>query len=128
MRVSRALLPGLRKGSGGKLIANVAPRPRLKAVKGLFPHAGSEAAFGRLSESIALQTRGTAVRTATVVEARPGGGAHEFVAGESPAAILMSLSRLEPAQTAARIACLACEFVTGLDCGSGATEHARRRA
>lgn len=70
MRVCRGLLPGLRKGAGGKVIVNFAPRARLASDAGLFPHAASYDAFVRLSEAIALQTLGSSIETVTVVPTR----------------------------------------------------------
>lgn len=73
MRMSRALLPALRGAAGPKVIVNVAPRPCIVSNSGLFKYAGSDGAFARLSEAIALQLRGSSIRTATVV---PGAGYH----------------------------------------------------
>ena len=69
MRASRSLLPALRKAEGRKMIVNVAPGARLGPNR-LFPNAASYDSFLRLSEAIALQTRGSSVETATIVPKR----------------------------------------------------------
>ena len=128
MRVSRLLLPALRRGEGGKLIANVASSPGLAANSGLFSHAGSDAAFTRLSESIALQTRGSPIRTATIIRGRTASEWQHELSSEQAAAIFVALEQMEPAQIASRIATLACEHVPGLDCGRTAPRQSRRAA
>jgi NAD(P)-dependent dehydrogenase (short-subunit alcohol dehydrogenase family) len=67
MRMSRGLLPGLRRGPGRKLIINIAPTAHVSSHADLFPYAASDEAFVRLSEAIGLQTRGTPIETVTVV-------------------------------------------------------------
>src|SRR4030095_1504497 len=57
MQTSRALLPGLRRASGRKLIANVAPTDGQQADMALFPYGGSDIAFSRLSDAVARITR-----------------------------------------------------------------------
>ena len=66
MRISRALLPSMKRHGSPAMIVNIAPgacgsRPSL------FPHAASPSNFRRLSATVALQARGSAVRVATVL-------------------------------------------------------------
>ncbi len=61
MRVTRAVLPLLRAGQGSRFVFNVAPLDGFTAANGIFPYAGSIAAFERLSEALAEQVRGTAI-------------------------------------------------------------------
>ncbi len=76
MRLSRAALPLLRKGSGYRLIANVAPAGGFSASDTIFPYAGSFASFARLSETLIDQCRGTEIDiaciTPRIVRARQG--------------------------------------------------------
>lgn len=126
MRVSRLLLPGLRRGPGSKLIVNVAPGPGLATKVGLFAHAGSEAAFSRLSEAIALQTRGSAIRTATVAASAPPAVSLLERHPDPSAAIAIGLDCLDPSEAASRIVALACDHVSSLDCRALRSKPIRR--
>jgi NAD(P)-dependent dehydrogenase (short-subunit alcohol dehydrogenase family) len=70
MRMTKALLPLMRKGSGARLIVNVAPCRSLRGGDQLFPHAGSPAGFRELHEAIAIQTRGSSIDV-VAVRAKP---------------------------------------------------------
>lgn len=59
-RVSRALLPALRRGTHNNLLLNVPPADK-DATTAIFPYASSEQAFHRLSAALAAETRGTAI-------------------------------------------------------------------
>ena len=58
-RVSRALLPALRRGQHYKLMLNIPPDD--DAGVAIFPYASSGQAFQRLSAALAAETRGTGV-------------------------------------------------------------------
>ncbi len=58
-RVSRALLPALRRGPHYKLMLNIAPDE--DAGVAIFPYASSGQAFQRLSAALAAETKGTGV-------------------------------------------------------------------
>jgi NAD(P)-dependent dehydrogenase (short-subunit alcohol dehydrogenase family) len=58
-RVSRALLPALRRGPHFKLMLNIPPEE--DAGVAIFPYASSGQAFQRLSAALAAETRGTGV-------------------------------------------------------------------
>jgi NAD(P)-dependent dehydrogenase (short-subunit alcohol dehydrogenase family) len=58
-RVSRALLPALKRGTL-KLLVNIPPSPR-DADAPTFPYASSRLAFQRLSSALALEVRGTGI-------------------------------------------------------------------
>ena len=58
-RMSRALLPALRRGSHYKLMLNIPPDE--DAGVAIFPYASSGQAFQRLSAALAAETRGTGV-------------------------------------------------------------------
>ena len=58
-RVSRALLPALRRGPHYKLMLNVPPDE--DAGVAIFPYASSGQAFQRLSAALAAETKGTGV-------------------------------------------------------------------
>lgn len=58
-RVSRALLPALRRGQHYKLMLNIPPEE--DAGVAIFPYASSGQAFQRLSAALAAETRGTRV-------------------------------------------------------------------
>lgn len=58
-RVSRALLPALRRGSHYKLMLNIPPE--VDAGVAIFPYASSGQAFQRLSAALAAETKGTGV-------------------------------------------------------------------
>lgn len=60
-RVSRALLPVLKRGEGHQLLINVSPVGE-EIDQAIFPYASSDQAFRRLSSALAAETRGTTVR------------------------------------------------------------------
>ena len=66
MRMGRALLPLMRKGSGARLIVNVAPSDDPCPRHQLFAHAGSQSGFRTLSDALAGQTRGSSIGVVTV--------------------------------------------------------------
>ena len=59
-RVSRALLPALRRGTYNNLLLNIPPAGE-DADTAIFPYASSVQAFHRLSAALAAETRGTAI-------------------------------------------------------------------
>lgn len=59
-RVSRALLPALRKGLLHNILLNVPPAADDQAP--IFPYASSQQAFHRLCAALAAETRGSSVR------------------------------------------------------------------
>lgn len=66
VRMSEALLPVLRRGSGARLIVNVAPSGDLRPKHQLFAHAGSQSGFHALSDALAGQTRGSSIGVVTI--------------------------------------------------------------
>lgn len=60
-RVSRALLPALKRGDGQGLLVNISPVDE-EIDQAIFPYASSDQAFRRLSSALAAETRGTPVR------------------------------------------------------------------
>jgi len=66
MRMSSALLPLLRRGCGNRLIVNVAPSHGLCDRHGMFPHAGSQQGFQKLSDALALKTKGSSIAVVVV--------------------------------------------------------------
>ncbi len=96
MQMSRALLPLLRRGSGRRLIINVAPAGGMTA-SGMFPYASSREGFQGLSDALADQTRGSMI---DVVSIAPN---LRFELGEKPEAPFYRLERVDEAGTAERI-------------------------
>ena len=60
-RVSRALLPALRRGRFRNVLLNVPPAEE-DAKAAIFPYASSQQAFQRLCAALAAETRGSSVR------------------------------------------------------------------
>lgn len=60
-RVSRALLPALRKGMIHNILLNIPPAEE-DAKAAIFPYASSQQAFQRLCAALAAETRGSSVR------------------------------------------------------------------
>jgi NAD(P)-dependent dehydrogenase (short-subunit alcohol dehydrogenase family) len=60
-RVSRALLPALRKGAIHNILLNIPPAEE-DAKAAIFPYASSQQAFQRLCAALAAETRGSSVR------------------------------------------------------------------
>jgi NAD(P)-dependent dehydrogenase (short-subunit alcohol dehydrogenase family) len=60
-RVSRALLPALRKGLHHNILLNIPPGKE-DAKAAIFPYASSQQAFQRLCAALAAETRGSSVR------------------------------------------------------------------
>jgi NADP-dependent 3-hydroxy acid dehydrogenase YdfG len=66
MRMSRAAMPLLRRGSRYRLIANIAPAGGFASRETIFPHASSFSSFARLSETLIDQCRGTGIDVACI--------------------------------------------------------------
>ena len=98
-RMTRALFPLLRRGSGRRLVINVATAGGYREAGGIFPYASSMPAFERLSEALATQARGTSIGvvslTPSIARPRP--------AGVIRADHLYELQRVDEADTARRI-------------------------
>lgn len=60
MRMTRAVMPLLRRATGHRLVINLTPTGNAPG-SGLFPYASSMASFERLTEMIAEQTRGSGI-------------------------------------------------------------------
>jgi NAD(P)-dependent dehydrogenase (short-subunit alcohol dehydrogenase family) len=60
-RISRALLPALRKGMAHNILLNIPPEKE-DAKAAIFPYASSQQAFQRLCAALAAETRGSSVR------------------------------------------------------------------
>lgn len=60
-RVSRALLPALRKGQVHNILLNIPPAEE-DSKAAIFPYASSQQAFQRLCAALAAETRGSSVR------------------------------------------------------------------
>jgi NADP-dependent 3-hydroxy acid dehydrogenase YdfG len=76
MRMTRAMLPLLRKATGRRLIVNVAPVGGFSTADGMFPYAGSREGFHRLSEAMMELVKGSSIRIATMTpRLRPDGQA-----------------------------------------------------
>ena len=60
-RVSRALLPALRKGMVHNILLNIPPAEE-DAQAAIFPYASSQQAFQRLCAALAAETRGSSVQ------------------------------------------------------------------
>lgn len=60
-RVSRALLPALRKAAGDAVLFNISPTEEDSA-QAIFPYASSHQAFHRLCAALAAETRGSSIR------------------------------------------------------------------
>ena len=65
MQMSRTMLPSLRRGSGRRLIINVAPAGGIK-LSSMFPYASSREGFQGLSDALADQTRGSLIDVVTI--------------------------------------------------------------
>ena len=66
MRMSRAAMPLLRRGSRYRLIANIAPAGGFASRETIFPYASSFSSFARLSETLIDQCRGTGIDVACI--------------------------------------------------------------
>jgi NADP-dependent 3-hydroxy acid dehydrogenase YdfG len=99
MRMTRALMPLLRAGKGRRFVFNVAPLDGFTAAKGIFPYAGSLAAFERLSEALAEQVRGTAIEMVSFTPKL----ARAQLANRAPADQLYRLQRVDEGYSAEQI-------------------------
>jgi hypothetical protein len=74
MRITLALLPWMRRQKAPKLIFNVAPDFQASGrEEQLFANVSSPKSFRRLSASLAIQARGSAVRVTTIMPRRAMG-------------------------------------------------------
>ena len=65
-RVTQAMLPLLRKGSGRRMVFNIPSAGRFPDSDGMFPYASSLDGFQRLSAVLKEQTRGSRIEVVTV--------------------------------------------------------------
>jgi NAD(P)-dependent dehydrogenase (short-subunit alcohol dehydrogenase family) len=96
MQMSRALLPILRRGTGRRLIVNVAPAGGMSR-SAMFPYASSREGFQGLSDALGDQTRGS---TIDVVSISPD---IRLASGESADSPFYRVERVDEDATAARI-------------------------
>lgn len=99
MQMSRAMLPMLRRGTGRRLIVNVAPAGGMSA-SGMFPYASSREGFQGLSDALADQTRGS---TIDVVSIAPN---LKLELGANPETPFYRIERVDETGTAERILAL----------------------
>lgn len=99
VRVSRALMPLLRRGQGRRLIVNLAPAGDPAQHDQMFPYASSQGAFERLSEALAEQTRGSSIEV-MAIRPRPMPARIEGGSRISP---LHATDRVDHASTAEQI-------------------------
>lgn len=99
VRMTRALLPLLRVGSGRRFIFNVASIGGFTVANDIFPYASSLAAFERLSEAMAEQVRGTAIEVASFTPRI----ARAKAASRAPADQLYRLQRIDVEHSAQRL-------------------------
>ena len=100
MRLARAFMPLLRRGTGRRLLVNVAPAGGYVASRGMFPYASSLSAFERLSDALAEQVKGTSIEVAAIVPRLLRGAE----SNDSDSIGLYQLQRVDEQHTAARIA------------------------
>jgi NAD(P)-dependent dehydrogenase (short-subunit alcohol dehydrogenase family) len=60
-RMTQAMLPLLRRASGGRLVVNIASARPVASPECMFPYASSPDAFEKLSDMFKEQLRGTAI-------------------------------------------------------------------
>lgn len=76
-RLSQAMLPLLRKGSGRRLVFNIPSTGPFAYSDGIFPYASSLEGFQRLSSVLQEQTRGSGIEVITIIpkvaSGRPAG-------------------------------------------------------
>jgi len=65
-RITQAMLPLLRKGSGRRLVFNIPSTGRFPDPDGMFPYASSLDGFQRLSAVLKEQTRGSGIDVVTI--------------------------------------------------------------
>jgi short-subunit dehydrogenase len=102
MRMTRALMPLLRRTSGRRLLINIAPAGGFVATDGMFPYASSLGAFERLSEALAEQVKGTSIEVVTITPRLMRGQ----LANDCPTNQLYQLRRVDEHDTAQRAVAL----------------------
>ena len=95
MQMSRTMLPSLRRGSGRRLIINVAPAGGIK-LSSMFPYASSREGFQGLSDALADQTRGSLIDVVTITPDLR----FDAASGDTP---FYRVERVDEDSTAARI-------------------------
>ena len=111
MRITLAFLPAMRRSKMPRLIFNIAPDfDPPEQGDALFPNVASPRNFRRLSASLAVQARGSAVRVVTIMPRRKKGAPHGAAIG----------TKCDPADVVAA--------VTFAIFGMGASEAAPRLA
>lgn len=98
-RVTKALMPMLRRGNGRRLVVNIAACGGFREADNMFPYASSIPAFDRLSDALAAQAKGTSIdvvrMTPTLVRTRPASALRDDH--------LYELQRVDECDTARRI-------------------------
>jgi len=102
MRMTRAFMPLLRRGTGRRLLVNVGPAGGFVASDGMFPYASSLGAFERLSEALTEQVKGTSIEVVTIAPKLMRGR----LASDCPTNQLYQLRRVDEQHTADRVASL----------------------
>lgn len=103
VRMSRAMLPLLRRGAGCRFIINVAPAVGFAFSDDMFPYASSRPAFERLSLALAEQTRGNGIEVVSIASRIARGGI------AASADQVWRLKRIDEQYTADRILSLVAE-------------------
>ncbi len=98
-RVTRAMLPLLRRGHGQRLIINIASTSGFTTSDGIFPYTSSLEAFERLSAALKDQARGTGIEVVSIVpRLSPAPGTKSLWSDES-----YQLRQVDEIETADRV-------------------------
>ena len=97
MLMSRALMPLLRRGTGRRLIVNLAPAGGFVPGDRMFPYAGSREGFDALSDALVEQTRGSQIGVVSITPQLRRSEAND------PVAPFYRLEQVDEPATAARV-------------------------
>ena len=98
-RVTRAMLPLLRRGQGQRLIINIASTGGFTTSDGIFPYGGSLEAFDQLSAALEDQARGTGIEVVSIVPALSSGQGAKSLWSDEP----YQLQQVDEIETADRV-------------------------
>lgn len=98
VRMTRALLPLLRRASGRRFVFNVAPAGGFSGADAVFPYASSRPAFEALSHALSDQTKGNQIEVVNIAPRMV-----QATAPKPPARQVYLLERIDEEYTADRI-------------------------
>ena len=98
-RISSAVLPLLRCGSGARLVVNIASAGGFEANEQGAPYASAQEAFEQVSEALKMQVRGTGIEVASLYPSLSNSSGSKAMWSDE----IYALQRVDDRETASRV-------------------------